>query len=68
MMPGGLGGVEVVMTGLLIGVGVDPAVAIAATTIIRITTLWFSVGLGFLALPMALRLARQGNVVLERIP
>jgi uncharacterized protein (TIRG00374 family) len=59
MMPGGLGGVEAVMLGLLVGLGTEMDVAIAATAIIRLTTLWFAVGLGFLSLPSALRTARM---------
>ncbi len=60
LVPGGLGGTEATMVALLSGVGVDLATAITATFVIRTTTLWFGVALGFLALPMALRLARAG--------
>jgi uncharacterized protein (TIRG00374 family) len=55
MLPGGLGGTEVSMAALLVALGVQLDVAIAATAVIRATTLWFAVGLGFLALPIALR-------------
>jgi uncharacterized membrane protein YbhN (UPF0104 family) len=55
MLPGGLGGTEASMAGLLTFIGVDLDVAIAATAVIRTTTLWFAVLLGFAALPMALR-------------
>lgn len=55
MLPGGLGGTEATMVGLLVSLNVDLDTAIAATAIIRITTLWFAVGLGFLALPISLR-------------
>ncbi|WP_051340911.1 lysylphosphatidylglycerol synthase transmembrane domain-containing protein [Azospirillum halopraeferens] len=57
MLPGGLGGTEATMMGLLLAVGVDADVALAATAVIRLTTLWFAVLLGFLALPAALRVA-----------
>lgn len=58
MLPGGLGGTEASMVGLLLAGGVDLDVAVAATAVIRVTTLWFAVALGFLALPISLRLAR----------
>ena len=61
MLPGGIGGTEAVMLALLSALGVDLQVAVAATALIRLTTLWFAVGLGFAALPFALRLARRGR-------
>ena len=63
MLPGGLGGTEISMVGLLVAMGVDMEAAIAATAIIRLTTLWFSVLLGFLALPAALWMAGKKAVV-----
>jgi len=51
LLPGGLGGAEVTMLNLLIIHGVDPSVAVALTLVVRLTTLWFSVVLGFIALP-----------------
>jgi uncharacterized protein (TIRG00374 family) len=45
-MPGGLGGVEAAMVGLLIWKGMPQADAIAATILIRLATLWFAVGIG----------------------
>jgi len=57
MLPGGLGGTEISMVGLLTATGLDLESAIAATTIIRLTTLWFSVFLGMLSLPAALWVA-----------
>jgi uncharacterized protein (TIRG00374 family) len=59
MLPGGLGGTEAVMIALLTACGVDLDRAIAATAVIRLTTLWFATGLGFATLPATLRLARQ---------
>lgn len=59
MLPGGLGGTEVSMVGLLAAVGVGLDAAIAATAVVRITTLWFAVALGFLVLPLALRLVER---------
>jgi uncharacterized protein (TIRG00374 family) len=54
MLPGGLGGTEISMVGMLVSMGVDMDAAVAATAVIRLTTLWFSVLLGFIALPLAL--------------
>jgi uncharacterized protein (TIRG00374 family) len=51
-MPGGLGSAEAVMVLLLVWKGANSAEAIAATTIIRLSTLWFAVGLGALVLGM----------------
>jgi uncharacterized protein (TIRG00374 family) len=62
MLPGGLGGTEVSMVGLLVAIGVDLDVAIAGTAIIRATTLWFAVALGFLALPLAMHLTAQRTI------
>ncbi len=45
-LPGGLGGTEASMVALLIAAGVQPPEAIAATIVIRMTTLWFAVFLG----------------------
>lgn len=49
-LPGGLGGAEVTMTALLVLNGMDNAAAVAATLLIRLTTLWFAVVLGLLAM------------------
>jgi uncharacterized protein (TIRG00374 family) len=45
-MPGGLGGAEAVMVGLLVWKGMDSADAVAATVLIRLATLWFAVAIG----------------------
>lgn len=50
-MPGGLGGAEVVMVTLLTWKGIGNPDAIAATVLIRLTTLWFAVGIGVSTLP-----------------
>jgi uncharacterized protein (TIRG00374 family) len=50
LLPGGLGGTEAVMIALLVQQGISPPIAAAATMLIRLTTLWFAVGLGALAL------------------
>jgi len=54
-MPGGLGGTEATMVGLLTLNGMSDPVAIAATVVIRLTTLWFAVLLGLLAMLWLLR-------------
>jgi uncharacterized protein (TIRG00374 family) len=50
-LPGGLGGAEVTMVGLLVLNGVPEAQAVAITVFVRLATLWFAVLLGLLALP-----------------
>jgi uncharacterized protein (TIRG00374 family) len=54
ILPGGLGSTEATMIGLLSLRGVPFETAVVATGVVRITTLWFAVGLGMLALPVAL--------------
>lgn len=49
-LPGGLGGAELTMVTLLTLNGMSPGVAVAATVIIRLATLWFAVLLGALTL------------------
>lgn len=51
LLPGGLGGAEVTMLKLLMINNVEASVAVAVTLIIRLTSLWFSVFLGLIALP-----------------
>ncbi len=53
MMPGGLGITEAGMTGLLQKLGgstMEPAIATAATMLVRLATLWFAVAIGMVAL------------------
>lgn len=49
-LPGGLGGAEAVMVSLLLWKGIPLPEAVAATVLIRLTTLWFAVALGVIAL------------------
>jgi uncharacterized protein (TIRG00374 family) len=56
-LPGGLGSTEAVMGLLLISMGVPEPIAIAATLICRIATLWFAV---FIGLIVAGALASRG--------
>jgi uncharacterized protein (TIRG00374 family) len=59
MLPGGLGGTEVAMVGLLIAAGVPLDAAVSATVATRIVFLWLPVCLGFLILPFALGSMRR---------
>ena len=54
-LPGGLGGTEAVMVGLLLWHGAEPPAAVAATIVVRLTTLWFAVLLGLAALSILWR-------------
>lgn len=64
-MPGGVGGAEAVMIALLTLEGVPLEAAIPATAIIRITTLWFAVGLGIATFPLAEGYAARKKHALE---
>jgi uncharacterized membrane protein YbhN (UPF0104 family) len=59
MLPGGLGGTEVAMVGLLVAAGVPLDAAVSATVVTRVTFLWLPVCLGFVILPMALSNVRK---------
>jgi uncharacterized membrane protein YbhN (UPF0104 family) len=48
-MPGGIGGMELVMTTLLLASGAPLQIALIATLLCRLATLWFAVLLGLLA-------------------
>jgi uncharacterized protein (TIRG00374 family) len=50
-LPGGLGSTEAVMVSLLLLNGMAGSEAIACTLLVRVTTLWFAVALGLIALP-----------------
>lgn len=51
LLPGGLGGAEVTMIQLLILQSIPAAIAVAVTLVIRLTSLWFAVLIGMIALP-----------------
>jgi glycosyltransferase 2 family protein len=62
IFPGGIGGAEATMGGLLVWLGVPLPVAIAATAVIRLATLGLAVVVGFLILPVATAMSRpQGS-------
>ena len=52
-LPGGLGGTEATSVALLLLQGVPFDIAVLATAIIRVATLWFAVAIGFFTLPFA---------------
>ncbi|MEM8632004.1 MAG: lysylphosphatidylglycerol synthase transmembrane domain-containing protein [Pseudomonadota bacterium] len=53
--PGGVGGAEAAMIALLTLEGVPLEVSVPATAIIRVTTLWFAIGIGLIFFPIAER-------------
>ncbi len=57
--PGGVGGAEAAMVALLSLEGLPLEVSVPATLVIRVTTLWFAIGIGLLVFPLAERLSRQ---------
>ena len=59
MAPGGLGGTEASMVLSLLALGVDQDVAIAGTMVIRLTLLWFGVLIGFLFMPLGMKLVKK---------
>ena len=63
--PGGIGGAEGAMIGLLLLEGVPMEVSVPATLIIRITTLWFAIGIGLAVFPFAERFSNRGAHALE---
>lgn len=63
--PGGVGGAEAAMILLLNLQGVPLEVSAPATLIIRVTTLWFAIGIGFLVFPLAERQSNRGAYALE---
>jgi uncharacterized membrane protein YbhN (UPF0104 family) len=59
VFPGGVGGAEGTMIGLLLLVGVDAGTAVTATVIIRLATLGFALLLGVAVLPLAVWRPRE---------
>ncbi len=58
--PGGLGGAEAAMVALLVASGAQIDVALAATAVIRVTTLWFAIAIGLAVFPLAERISLRG--------
>ncbi len=60
--PGGIGGAEAAMVFLLGLNGVPLEVALPATAVIRLTTLWFAIALGLFTFPVAERNSKRNLV------
>lgn len=58
--PGGVGGAEAAMIALLSLQGVALEVSVPATAVIRLTTLWFAIGIGVVVFPFAERASLKG--------
>jgi glycosyltransferase 2 family protein len=65
-MPGGLGGAEATMILLLRLHGIPMTLALSATILIRLATLWFAVLLGVLALSMRVKVPYLATRLNER--
>lgn len=63
--PGGLGGAEAAMIALLSLEGVPLDVSVPATLVIRFTTLWFAILIGFLIFPWAEKTSQKAKHALE---
>ena len=62
-LPGGVGTYEITSVALITFLlGIPLALASAATILIRVVTLWFSVIVGFVALGVVTRRTREGKV------
>ena len=63
--PGGVGGAEATMIAILGMKGVPLDISLPATAIIRITTLWFAIGIGMAIFPLAERTSMRTKYALE---
>ena len=59
--PGGVGGAEAAMVALLYMDGVPPEIAVPATAVIRVTTLWFAILIGLALFPHAEASSKKGT-------
>ncbi len=59
-LPGGIGGAEAAMIAALSLKGVPLEIALPATAVIRLTTLWFAILVGIVIFPIAERRAERG--------
>ncbi len=64
-LPGGVGGAEAAMIALLSLQGVGLEISLPATAIIRMTTLWFAIGLGIVVFPFAEGISSRTGHALE---
>lgn len=65
--PGGVGGAEAAMVALLALEGVPLEISVPATLIIRVTTLWFAIGIGLVVFPFAERISKRMKDGLEAV-
>ncbi|MEH6834701.1 MULTISPECIES: lysylphosphatidylglycerol synthase transmembrane domain-containing protein [Falsihalocynthiibacter] len=63
--PGGVGGAEAAMIALLSLEGIPLSMSIPATAVIRLTTLWFAIAIGFVIFPIAEKYSKRGAYALE---
>lgn len=63
--PGGVGGAEAAMVALLALEGVPLETSLPATAIIRVTTLWFAIGIGLMVFPFAERQSMKARDALD---
>ncbi|PHQ96310.1 MAG: hypothetical protein COB40_08620 [Marinosulfonomonas sp.] len=63
--PGGVGGTDAALVALLTLEGVPLHISLAATAIIRITTLWFAISIGLIVFPVAERYSKKAAHALE---
>ncbi len=63
--PGGLGGAEAAMVALLALDGVPLEIAVPATLVIRVTTLWFAILIGLAIFPVAEHRSERARDALE---
>ena len=63
--PGGLVGAEAAMVALLLLDGVPLEIAVPATLVIRVTTLWFAILIGLFVFPAAERASKKAQYALE---
>ena len=63
--PGGLGGAEAAMVALLALDGVPLEIAVPATLVIRVTTLWFAILIGLAVFPFAEHRSKRAHNALE---
>ena len=61
-LPGGIGGAEAAMVATLTYQGVPLEIAIPATAVIRITTLWFAILIGLMVFPFTERYAKASSI------
>ncbi|RYX96077.1 MAG: flippase-like domain-containing protein [Comamonadaceae bacterium] len=58
-LPAGLGGMEAVLTGLLVAAGAAAGVALSVTVLVRLLTLWLAVAIGLAALLYSAAVRRE---------